>query len=215
MQIVSRLLGKQSEGGKGGGGGQLLARFERDLRPPRATETAATGSKFDFNSENRTMFAHNIILPAHVFNALDRGDLINASQNYQDDSKRIIALVSIQQSIYRRYDMIHRSPRHPLNHDNKSPRKIVFVRLQTWTKYSRRGIRRCFRVDGARESPCIVVTTAKRCDYWHSPSVRRLFSSRSSRVHRQMWPRHGSVATRNCVDNALGQTVLNNPHSIY
>lgn len=101
VQIVSRLLGKQSEGGKGGGGGQLLARFERDLRPPRATETAATGSKFDFNSENRTMFAHNIILPAHVFNALDRGDLINASQNYQDDSKRIIAPISIQQSIYR------------------------------------------------------------------------------------------------------------------
>lgn len=71
-------LGETKRGGKGGGGGQLLARFERDLRPPRATETAATGSKFDFNSENRTMFAHNIILPAHVFNALDRGDLINA-----------------------------------------------------------------------------------------------------------------------------------------
>lgn len=50
---------------KGGGRGQLLARFERNLRPP-CDGTAAT-VKFEFNSENRTVFANTT---AHLLRSI-------------------------------------------------------------------------------------------------------------------------------------------------
>lgn len=58
---ANRLSGKQKERGRG----QLLARFERNLRPP--CDGTAAMVKFEFNSENRTVFANTT---AHLLRSI-------------------------------------------------------------------------------------------------------------------------------------------------